>query len=119
MKEYSLLATEKRERQRNRELEKLASQTKSIVEMFSTYHDKNQFHDKDVMLDIASVTLPPKTLKEGRLQKKETLFEKQTRVVYDLGKLLHLKTKQIDRYGHILDSKSNFYCRHQMIQSFL
>lgn len=67
IKECGLSAREKREKQRNQELKKSASQTRSIVQMFSAYCDKNQCHDKDVTLDIASVTLPPKTLKERRL----------------------------------------------------
>ena len=49
----------------------------------------------------------------------EILFEKWTQAAYNLGKLLYLKTKQIDKYRHVLDSKSNLYCRHQMVQSFL
>ncbi len=87
--------------------------------MFSAHRDKNQSHDKDVTPNIASVAPPPKTLKEGRLQKMETLFEKQTGAAHDLCELLHLKTKRIDRYRHVLDLKSNLYRRHQMIQSFL
>ncbi len=49
----------------------------------------------------------------------ETLFEKRTRAEHDLGKLLRLKTKQMDRYMHVLDLKSNLYRPHQMVQSFL
>ena len=112
-------ATEKRERRRNRELEKSASQTRSIVEIFSAQRDKNHSHDKDVTPDAASAAPPPKALRDGRLQKVETLFEKQTRAAHDLGKLLCHKAKQISRYGHVLDSKSNLYRRHQMVQSFL
>ncbi len=48
------------------------------MKMFSAYRDKNQSHDKDVTPDVKSVAPPPKTLKEERLQKVETLFEKQT-----------------------------------------
>ena len=112
MKECGLLAKDKQERQRNREWEKSASQTRSIVKMFSAHRDKNQSHDKDVTADVKSVAPPPKTLKEERLQKVETLFEKQTWAEHDLGKLLHLKTKQMDRFRHVLDLKSNLYCRH-------
>ena len=49
----------------------------------------------------------------------ETLFEKQTQAAHDLGELLRLKTKQMDRYEYLLDLKSNFHRRHQMVQSFL
>ena len=119
MKGYGSSATKKQERQRNRELEKSTSQTKSIVEMFSANRDKNQSHDKDVTPDAVSVALPPKALKEGRLQKVEMLFEKQTRAAHNLGELLHLQTKQMVRYRHVLDMKSNLYRRHQIVQSFL
>ena len=76
MKECGLSAKEKREKQCNRELKKSASQTRSIVDMFSAHCDKNQFHDKHVTYDAASVATPLKTLKERRLQKVKTLFEK-------------------------------------------
>ena len=91
MKGCGLSATEKRERRRNRELEKSAFQTRSIVEMFSAHCDKNQSHDKDVTPDAASVIPPPKTLKEGRLQKVEMIFEKQTQAAHDLGNYYSLK----------------------------
>lgn len=90
-----------------------------IIEKFSAQHNKNQSHNKDVIPDIAPAASLPQTLKEGKLQQVETLFEKQTQASHDLGELLRLKTKQIDKYGHVLDSKSNLYCRQQMIRSFL
>lgn len=49
----------------------------------------------------------------------ETLVESQTRAIHDLTKLLRLKTKQKDTYERVLNPKSNFYCCHQMVQSFL
>ncbi len=119
MKECGSSSIEKRERQHNQELEKSASQTRSIVEIFSAHRDENQSHDKDVMSDAASIAPPPKTLKEEGLQKVETLFEKQTRAAHDLGRLLCLKTKQMDRYWQVLDLKLNLYRRHQMVKSFL
>ena len=100
-------------------MEKSASQTRSIVEMFSTQHNKHQSHNKDVIPDIAPAASPPQTLKKGKLQQVETLFEKQTQAAHDLGELLRLRTKQIDKYGHVLDSKSNLYRRHQIVQSIL
>lgn len=42
-------------------------------------------------------------------------LELQIQAIYNLGKLLRLKTKQLDNYGHLLDHKSKFYCRHQMV----
>ncbi len=119
MKECGSSATEKQKRRCNRELKQSASQTKLIVEIFSAHCDKNRSDDKEVTLDAVSVAPFPKTLKEGILQKVKMLFEKQTRGKHDLGELLLFKTKQIDIYRHVLDLKSNFYCCHQMVPSFL
>ena len=60
-------ASEKRKRRRNRDLEKSASQTRSIVEMFSAQYNKYQPHNKDVISNIAPAAPPPQTLKEGKL----------------------------------------------------
>ena len=112
-------ATTKREKRRKRELEKSASESRSIVEMFSTQHSKNQSCNKDLTRDFAPALPLPKDFKGERFQMVETLFELQTWAVHDLSELLRLKIKQIDKYKHILDPKSNLYCRHQMVQSFL
>ena len=40
------------------------------------------------------------------------MFEAQTQAAHDLGDLLHLKTEQINRYGHILGHISSFYCQY-------
>lgn len=85
------------------------------MDMFSAYCDKNLSYDKDVMFNISSVAPALKTLKKGRLQKIEMLFEKQTWVAHNLGKLLRLKTKQIERYEHVLDFESNLYYHYQML----
>ena len=82
--------------------------------MFSAQHSKHQSHNNDVTPYIPPAASPPQTL-----QQVKSLFERQTQAAHDLGELLQLKTKQIDKYGHVLDSKSNLYRRHQMVQSFL
>ena len=112
-------ATEKREKRRNLELEKSASQTRSIVHIFSIQRDRNQSHDTNPILDVASAPSQAQALRGGKVQRVETLFESPTRAVYNLSELLRLKTKQLDRYGHLLDHKSNHYRRHKMVQSFL
>ena len=75
--------------------------------MFSAQHNKHQSHNKDVTPYIPPAASPSQTL-----QQVKSLFEKQTQVAHDLGELLRLKTKQIDKYGHVSDSKSNLYRRH-------
>ena len=108
--------TEKRERQRKRELEKSASTTRSIVDMFSARSNKNQSLDKGPL----STPLPaPPPSKSSKRKVKETQFESQTWAAQDLGELLRLKTVQMDRYGHVLNHKSNLHLRNQMVQSFL
>ena len=108
------LSSEKRKRRRNRDLEKSASQTRSIVEMFSTQHSKHQSHNNDV-----TPYIPPAASLSQTLQQVKSLFKRQTQAAHNLGELLRLKTQQIDKYGYVLDSKSNLYCRHQIVQSFL
>ena len=101
--------TKKRERQRKRELVKSASTTKSIVDMFSAQSNKTP--------STSSPTVPPS--KSSKEKVKETRQKLQTQAVQELGDLLRLKTVQMNRYGHVLDHKSNLYLRHQMVQSFL
>ena len=110
--------TQKREKRRIRELEKSASQTRSIVDMFSIQRNRNQSHNINPTSDAAPAPSPVQPLRKDKVQKVEKL-ESQTQAVHDLGELLRLKTKQLDNYGHLLDHKSNFYRRHQMVQSFL
>ena len=98
--------TEKHERQRKRELEKSASTTRSIVDMFSAQSNKSRSPDKGLLPTPSSVVFPPKCSKR---EVKETRLESQTRAAHDLGELLRLKTVQMDRYGHVLDPKSNLH----------
>ena len=123
--------TEKRERQRKRGLKKSASTTRSIVDMFSTQLNKNQSSNKGPLPTSLSAAPPPTAFPPAAPQTtasapkclkrnvQETRFESQTRAAQDLGELLHLKTVQMDRYGHVLVHKSNLHLRHQMVQSFL
>lgn len=101
--------------ERKRKLEKSAPTIRSIVDIFPTQLNKNQFSGKGPLPTLPAVS-PPKISKE---KVRETRFKSQTRAVHDLGELLCLKTVQIDRYGHVLDYKSNLYLRHQMVNSFL
>ena len=84
-------ATEKLESRRKREMEKSASTTRSIVEMFSTQSNKNQSQDKLAISTPSSTMVSPK--KSGE-KVGETPLESQTRAVHDLSELLRLKTIQ-------------------------
>ena len=109
-------ATEKRERRRKRDMEKSASTTRSIVDIFSAQLNKNQSRDECILsASLPTISSPKSTGKEVR----ETRFGSQTRAIHDLGELLRLKTVQMDRYGHVLAHKSDLYLRHQMVQRFL
>ncbi len=109
-------AIEKRERYCKREMEKSASTTRSIVDMFSAKFNENQSQDERILsASLPAIFSPKNTGREVR----ETQFESQTRAVHDLSELLRLKTVQTDKYGHVLDPKSSLYRRHQMVQSFL
>ena len=112
-------ATETREKRRKKELEKSASHTRSIRDMFSAQHNRNRLHH------LASLPIPllPPSLPEIPLhlvvKKMETKFELQTRAVHDLEELLRFKSQQRDKYGHELSHRSSYYRRHQMVRSFL
>ena len=58
-----LSTTEKRERKRKRELEKSASTTRSIVDMFSAHSKKNGFSDKGPLPTFSSAISPLKSQK--------------------------------------------------------
>ena len=79
-------ATEKRERRRKREMEKSASTTRSIVDMFSAQLNKNQSQDERTSSAPSFPIFPPKC------EVKETKLESQTRAVHDLSELLRLRT---------------------------
>ena len=97
-------------------MEKSASNTKSIVDMFSAQFNKNQSRDERVLsTSLPAIFSPKNTGKEA----KKTRFESQTRAVHDLSESLRLKIIQMDKYSHVLDHKSNFYWRYQIVQSFL
>ena len=96
--------TEKRERQRKRELEKSASTTRSIVDMFLTQSNKNRSSNKGPLPTSLSAAPSPTALppaaplptafapKSSKRKVQETRFESQTRAAQDLGELLRLKT---------------------------
>ena len=112
-------ATEKRERRRKRELEKSASQTQSIVEMFSTQLNKRKSDSIEPMIDSLPPLPAPKSLQIRGEKRGETKIKLQTQAVKDLDDLLLRKTEQISKYGQVLAPKSNYHWRHQMVQSFL
>ena len=104
---YGSLATREREIRRKKELEKSASRTRSIVEMFSAQQNKGQPSSNP----LSSSDLPQSTFsKVGK--KVETQFELKKQAAHDLEELFRLKIQQIDKYGYELSLKSNYYCRH-------
>ena len=62
------------------------------MDIFSIQQNKNQFHNINPISDAAPAAFPVQVLKKDKVQKVEKL-ESQTQVVYDLNKLLQLKTK--------------------------
>ena len=98
-------ATEKRERQRKRELEKSASQTRSIVKMFSAQFNKNKSNNtKPHIIFFCAQKCPKRGVEKG-----EVKVELRTQAVKDLEEFLRRKTEQINIYGHILAPKSSYY----------
>ncbi|MCJ1345846.1 hypothetical protein MMC31_004055, partial [Peltigera leucophlebia] len=91
-------ATDKRERRRKKELEKSASQTKSIVAMFSAQFDKNRSSNADLVPSPLSSTSTSESSRKKEVEKVETTVELRTRAVNDLEDLLRLKTEQMNKY---------------------
>lgn len=106
-------ATRGREIRRKKELEKFASRTRSIVEMFSAQQNKGQPSSKPLSLSDLPQSASSKVGK-----KMGTQFELKKQAAHDLEELLRLKIQQIDKYGYQLSLKSNYYRRHQMVRSF-
>lgn len=108
-------ATDKRERQRKRDSEKLASRIRSIVEMFSVQQNKNKSHNKDfISAPIPAPSVSANTQKRGK-DIVGTKIQLQIEATHDLKELLNLKNQQMDKYGHALAPKSNHFRRHQMV----
>ena len=107
-------ATKEREIKRKKELEKSASHTQSILEIFSAQQNKGKPFSQPLSLSDLSQSASSKVVKAV-----ETRFELQKKAAHDLEKLLRLKKEQIDKYGYELYPKSNYYHRHQMVRSFL
>lgn len=71
------------------------------MNIFSIYCNKNQFHDKNVIFNIISVTFLSKTLKKRKLQKIKTLFEKKLKLYIIQTNYYTLKSnkqKNMDMY---------------------
>ena len=95
--------TEKRERQRKRELEKSASQTRSIVKMFSAQFNKNKSDNtKSHAQSLIIFFCAQKCTKRG-VEKGEAKVELRTQAVNDLEEFL------LNNYRHILAPKSSYY----------
>ena len=94
------------EKQRKKELEKSASHSRLIVDMFSAQHERNKLHHSVPHSDSAMF---PKKSTDKVVKKLETKSELQGRAVHDLGELLRLKMQQIDKYGYELSHNSSYY----------
>ncbi len=109
------LSTEKRERRRIRELEKAASNSQSIENMFET----KQLRTSQNLISKDKSTLFQLLEKKNREEVSENTETIKTRAVQDLFEQMHLKTEQLKKYEAVLIPQSNLYMRHQMVQSFL
>lgn len=87
--------------------------------MFSVQRNRNRSHNTNLTSESAPASSLVQPLRKDKIQKVEMLFESQTQAVYNLGELLRLETKQLDRYGDLLDHKSKLYRRHQMVKVFI
>lgn len=91
-------------KRRKKDLEKSASHTRSIKDMFLAQHNRNRLHHSG---PLSTPLLPSFQLENSPHQvvkKVKAKFELQIQAVHDLGEPLHLKR---DKYGHKLSSKSS------------
>lgn len=87
--------------------------------MFSAKHTHNRLHHSASPSDPSSPPVSSQKSSAKVIEVVETKFELQTQAAHDLGELLRLKTRQIDKYGYELSRKSNYYRRYQMVRNFL
>jgi len=103
-------STQKRARRTQRQLKLSASQSYSIAGLF----ERQQLHQlcpKDKRSDVPRACSPPPD--------RNNLEETQKTAAAELDRLLELPTEQKRKYGSVMDSRSSFYLRHRMVQSFL
>ena len=88
---YGSSVTETREKRRKKDLEKSASHTRSIKDMFLAQHNRNRLHHSG---PLSTPLLPSFQLENSPHQvvkKVKAKFELQIQAVHDLGEPLHLK----------------------------
>lgn len=113
------MAIDKREKRRKKELKKSASHTQSIVDIFLAKYTYNSLYHLATFFNLLPPPISSQKLSAKVIEVVDTKYELQTQAKHNLGKLLHLKTRQIDKYVYKLSHKSNFYYHHQMVRSFL
>lgn len=96
-------------------MKKSILKSRLIIQMFSSQHNKNQSYNQDIISNFVPMLFLSSKLKRKNFQIIKILFKLQTQVVYDLTDLLLLKTKQLNKYKHILDSKLTFYYYYQIV----
>ena len=101
-------STEKRARRHQRELEKAASQSHSIVHLFQ--RQQNLGLSMEAHLEIAQ---------EDKEKPREDEEKARQEALDDLKRLLHHEEEQRNKYGKPFATGKNFQRRHLMVESFL
>ena len=102
--------------EKKRGLEKSASHTKSITEIFAAQTMKKESKNTDDLSVIPAALPPPPNLLEGDKDKKKSAFELCIQAAHET-ELLRPKTARIEKYETELDHRSNYFRRHQMVRS--
>lgn len=92
-------------------MEKSASQTRSIVDMFLAQQNKKQSSSQ-----LTTLVPTPSLLVFKKL---ETKFVLRVQAAHNLGELLRLKTQQIEKYGQELSLKSSYLRQNQIVKFFV
>ena len=115
-------STEKRARRNQRELQREASQSLSLIAMFQRQKDLQlsvQVTTSSNTVSTSNVAIPracsPPQVPNALFNKEEVWKTASAR----LDRLLKLPTEQKNVYGAVIDPRSSFHLRHRMVQSFL
>jgi hypothetical protein len=106
--------TEKRARRHQRELEKAASQSHSIVNLFQRQRNLGLSMEAHVEITQETKRISP----EDRKKAQEDKGKARQEALDDLKQLLNHEEEQTNKYGKLFVTGKNFHRRHVMVESY-
>lgn len=90
---YSSSVIKKHKKRYKKKLEKFASYTQLIINMFLTKYNHNRLHHLASLSDFLSLLVLSQKLSAKVIEVMETKFKLQTQAAHDLRELLYYKTQ--------------------------